>query len=164
MVGTKISGNRYEELRRILQERRREIMSEVIDRMRDVRTEGNGEEATQTLTNYILDSSRRFIPYKSIDLDSTPHPWLNDECRAAIQMKAETLAQIDEALARLEQEAYGYCFECGGEISEQRLRALPFAVRCKDCEELHERTERRDQEITQRHGEFSLTTFMNSSN
>ncbi|MBY0493356.1 MAG: TraR/DksA C4-type zinc finger protein [Cyanobacteria bacterium] len=27
------------------------------------------------------------------------------------------------------------CFECGEEIAEARLRALPFAVRCKDCEE-----------------------------
>ena len=79
-------------------------------------------------------------------------------------MKAETLTQIDNALARLEQEAYGYCFECGDEITEQRLRALPFAVRCKDCEELHEIAERRDHDLTQRHGEFSLTTFIESSN
>ena len=148
MVGTKISGNRYEELRRILQERRREIMSEVIDRMRDVRTEGNG-----AVMQGVLD-----------DVETSKADIQGEIEFALIQMKAETLAQIDEALARLEQEAYGYSFECGGEISEQRLRALPFAVRCKDCEELHERTERRDQEITQRHGEFSLTTFMNSSN
>ena len=53
-------------------------------------------------------------------------------------MKAETLSKINEALARLEEGAYGYCFECGQEISQQRLRALPFAVRCKDCEEARE--------------------------
>ena len=29
--------------------------------------------------------------------------------------------------------SYGDCFECGEEISEARLRALPFAVRCKDA-------------------------------
>ena len=53
-------------------------------------------------------------------------------------MKAETLTKIDEALRRLEEGTYGYCFECGEEVSESRLRALPFAVRCKDCEEARE--------------------------
>ena len=53
-------------------------------------------------------------------------------------MKAETLNKINEALARLEDGRYGLCFECGDEIAEARLRALPFAVRCKDCEEARE--------------------------
>jgi len=54
---------------------------------------------------------------------------------ALIQMKAETLDQINQALSRLDEGAYGYCLECGEEIPERRLRALPFAIRCKDCEE-----------------------------
>ena len=54
---------------------------------------------------------------------------------ALIQMKAETLDQINQALSRLDEGAYGYCLECGKEIPERRLRALPFAIRCKDCEE-----------------------------
>jgi DnaK suppressor protein len=53
---------------------------------------------------------------------------------ALIQMKSETLNKINDALGRLEQGDYGNCFECGEEIAEKRLRALPFAVRCKDCE------------------------------
>ena len=57
---------------------------------------------------------------------------------ALIQMKAETLTKIDEALTRLDEGAYGYCYECGEEIAERRLRALPFAVRCKDCEAARE--------------------------
>ena len=44
---------------------------------------------------------------------------------ALIQMKAETLNKINEALARLVAGTYGRCFECGEEISEARLRALP---------------------------------------
>ena len=35
---------------------------------------------------------------------------------ALIQMKAETLNKINEALARLEEGVYGNCFECGEEI------------------------------------------------
>ena len=63
---------------------------------------------------------------------------------ALIQMKAETLNKINEALARLEEGTYGNCFECGDEIAQPRLRALPFAVRCKDCEEAREMAQQRE--------------------
>jgi DnaK suppressor protein len=53
---------------------------------------------------------------------------------ALLQMRAETLTRIDEALGRLDAGQYGRCFECGGTIAVGRLRALPFAVRCVDCE------------------------------
>ena len=55
-----------------------------------------------------------------------------------MQLKAETLKKIDTALSRIEKGDYGNCFECGGEIAEARLRALPFVVRCRDCEEVRE--------------------------
>jgi DnaK suppressor protein len=42
-------------------------------------------------------------------------------------MRADTLARVDEALVRLDAGKYGSCVECDGEISERRLRALPFA-------------------------------------
>jgi DnaK suppressor protein len=58
-------------------------------------------------------------------------------------MKAETLDQINHALSLLDEGAYGYCLECGEEIPERRLRALPFAIRCKDCEEALEVAEER---------------------
>jgi RNA polymerase-binding transcription factor len=131
---------RYDELKQILEERRREIMSEVQGRMRDVRTEGAGN-AVQG----VLDAA------ESSELD------IQDEIEfALIQMKAETLNKIDEALRRLEESTYGYCFECGEEISERRLRALPFAVRCKDCEEAREVKQQRDRLMAQRRGAASL--------
>ena len=46
-------------------------------------------------------------------------------------------------MSRLDEGAYGYCLECGEEIPELRLRALPFAIRCKDCEEALEVAEER---------------------
>ena len=75
---------------------------------------------------------------------------------ALIQMKSETLNKIDDALARLEQGDYGNCFDCGEEIAEKRLRALPFAVRCKDCEEAKEVAEQRERQLAQRRGASSL--------
>jgi len=131
---------RYNELKAILVERRREIMSEVQGRMRDVRAEGAG-----SAVQGVLDAA------ESSELD------IQDEIEfALIQMKAETLNKIDEALRRLEEGTYGYCFECGDEISEKRLRALPFAVRCKDCEEAREVKLNRDRLMAQRRGAASL--------
>jgi len=75
---------------------------------------------------------------------------------ALIQMKSETLNKINDALGRLEQGQYGNCFECGEEISEKRLRALPFAVRCKDCEEAREVAEQRERQMAARRVAGSL--------
>jgi RNA polymerase-binding transcription factor DksA len=60
---------------------------------------------------------------------------------ALLQMRAETLARIDAALERLDVGKYGLCFDCAAEISESRLRALPFAARCQICEEKREERE-----------------------
>jgi len=51
---------------------------------------------------------------------------------------------------------YGSCVDCEGEIAEQRLRALPFAVRCQACEETRETQGRHEQQLAQRHGSLSL--------
>jgi DnaK suppressor protein len=52
-----------------------------------------------------------------------------------MQMKSETLKRIDEAMRRLEDGSYGRCIECSGEIAAARLRALPFAELCRDCQQ-----------------------------
>lgn len=131
--------DRYLELKRILEERRREILSEVHEKMRDVRSEG------PTAVQGVLDA-----------VESSEADIQEDIEFALIQMKAETLQKIDAALVRLEDGTYGYCFECGEEISERRLRALPFAVRCKDCEEAREVAMQRDRVLAQRRGAASL--------
>jgi RNA polymerase-binding transcription factor DksA len=51
---------------------------------------------------------------------------------------AAALAAIDAALARMDRGQYGICAVCGGEITRDRLRALPEAVECADCAELAE--------------------------
>jgi DnaK suppressor protein len=133
--------SRYSELKRMLDERRREIRAEVQGKMRHVRAEGTwGGKMSDVLDD--VESSEADI---------------QDEIEfALIQMKSETLNKIDDALARLEQGDYGNCFECGDEIAEKRLRALPFAVRCKDCEEAREAAEQRQRQLAARRGAASL--------
>ena len=57
---------------------------------------------------------------------------------ALLEMESETLLRIDEALMRLEHGSYGICDRCDEPIAEARLRALPFATRCRDCQEREE--------------------------
>ena len=60
-------------------------------------------------------------------------------------------------LARLAAHQYGACAVCGLEISERRLRALPFAVRCKRCEDRREENNDRFREFAKKDGGFGLT-------
>jgi DnaK suppressor protein len=138
--------SRYEDLKTILEGRRREILNEVQGKIRDVRTEGN----TQKL-NEVFDAG-----------ESSEADIQEDIEFALIQMKSETLQRINEALRRLEEGKYGFCYECGEEIAEPRLRALPFAVRCKDCEEAREQAEQRERLMAQRRGSSSLFYDMSS--
>lgn len=41
-----------------------------------------------------------------------------------------TLAEVDRALAKLEDGTYGRCDVCGEPIADERLEALPWAVLC----------------------------------
>ena len=135
-----MSQSRYSELKQILDERRREIQAEVQGKMRDVRQAGEVGKL-----NDVFDA-----------VESSEADIQEDIEFALIQMKSETLNKINDALGRLEQGDYGYCFDCGEEIAEKRLRALPFAVRCKDCEEAREVAEQRERMHAQRRGASSL--------
>lgn len=61
---------------------------------------------------------------------------------ALAEMATQALRQVDQTLARLERGDYGFCMDCSEKISHKRLTALPFALRCRECEELREIGER----------------------
>ena len=132
--GERMSQTRYTELKTMLVDRRREIQAEVQGKMRDVRAAGEVGKL-----NEVVDA-----------VESSEADIQEDNEFALIQMKSETLNKINDALARLEQGDYGYCFDCGEEIAEKRLRALPFAVRCKDCEEARENAQQRERQLAAR--------------
>ena len=52
------------------------------------------------------------------------------------------LLQIDDALDRIEENTYGQCEECGTKIPRARLKVLPFAKYCVECQEKNEREEK----------------------
>jgi DnaK suppressor protein len=114
---------RYAELKQILEVRRRELQRALGVKLRDVRT-NNGHDGQIVGA---LDAA-----------DASNSELLQDIGITLTEMTAEALARIDEALARIASGVYGFCAECNGEISQKRLAALPFAFRCRECEELHE--------------------------
>jgi len=122
MTNLATTQTRIQELRQILLDRRSQIEGDVRTRIRDGRTERTEE---------VLDDGATSDAALQNGIDF-----------AVIQLKAETLARIDAALARLDAGTYGDCFDCGDEISDKRLRALPFAVRCTTCEEKREQQTR----------------------
>ena len=129
--------SRHDELKTMLETRRRELVREVRVKIRDARTDS-------ILERDVLDQG------ESSEVD------IQDAIGfALIQMKAETLDKIDAALQRLGEGTYGHCVECGAEIAGPRLRALPFAVRCRDCEEARETVERRER-VAERRGSSAL--------
>ena len=52
------------------------------------------------------------------------------------------LEAIDEAISRVEDGSYGLCEDCGAEIAEGRLQALPFTRLCVTCQSDRERESR----------------------
>jgi DnaK suppressor protein len=53
---------------------------------------------------------------------------------AVLQLKADTCRDIEGALRRLQEGTFGRCESCGNTIPAARLQAVPFAVRCRDCQ------------------------------
>lgn len=135
---------RYDELKSLLEERRLEIIGEVQHKMRDVRNED-----AAIYRQGVRDEA-----------ESSEAEIQDDIEFALLQMKAETLKKIGNALSRLEEGTYGDCYECGEEITEQRLRALPFAVRCKSCEESREVANQKERVLASRRGATSLFADM----
>ncbi len=124
------SAKRTADLKRLLIERRRTMQDDVQSRIR------GGRSDRPVDVGDVLDQSDGDVQ--------------GDLELALLQMRAATLIRIDEALVRLDAGKYGSCFECAGEISEQRLRALPFAVRCRACEEKREQEQKHARQLDQR--------------
>jgi DnaK suppressor protein len=60
------------------------------------------------------------------------------ELRQQLQWR-EREARLRAALEAIDAGTYGICVDCGAEIPEGRLRALPDAVRCVPCQRVASR-------------------------
>ena len=121
---------RKEALRQMLLEKKREIWNELKGKLfAQMGEEHRGELETA------LDEGDRSL----VDLASETGLTLVD-------MNRDILEKIDRALEKLEEGTYGICEDCGEEISEKRLRAMPFAIYCVRCKTRREELERIERE------------------
>ena len=58
---------------------------------------------------------------------------------AMVDRHVHELRDIETALRRVKDEAYGVCIDCGDAIGFARLQAYPTAKRCIVCQQKHER-------------------------
>lgn len=55
------------------------------------------------------------------------------ESRSLANQLHDTLGEVERALGRLEDGTYGTCVQCGAEINEARLEAMPATPYCINC-------------------------------
>jgi RNA polymerase-binding transcription factor len=129
------TSERYADLKEMLESRRREIEMNIRGRMAAVRE----EYATVDRRHSAEDGE-----VSDVDLQEEIEITL-------VQLQRETLDRIRAALQRLEQGLYGRCTECGEDIPAARLRAVPFAVRCVECEDAREADAKRHHRMGANH-------------
>lgn len=121
---------RQEVLYQMLTIKRQEIMKEI---------EGNlGQSLTEDQQRR-LESARDVGDQALMDLD-------RELGISLMEMRNRRRQAIDESLNRLRDGTYGMCAECGVEISEKRLQAVPFAKLCVECQSKAELLEKIEKE------------------
>ena len=108
-----------EKYRRLLEEKKAELSAELA-KARNAEEETT-EESTQDIADKAVSSYTREFLYSLTDGERT------------------VLLRIDEALNRIDDGTYGYCLNCGTQMSDKRLAAVPWAPHCVDCQELAEK-------------------------
>ncbi|MGZ8692995.1 MAG: TraR/DksA family transcriptional regulator [Gaiellaceae bacterium] len=74
------------------------------------------------------------------DLADTATETYDRELDYTLEENSEhVLAEIDAALKRIGEGTYGICTNCGKQIADERLEALPWAMLCIDCARDRER-------------------------
>jgi DnaK suppressor protein len=64
------------------------------------------------------------------------------------ERESQLVADIDQALLRIDEGSYGVCARCGKDIPERRLDALPTARYDAECQSLIEQSSGEDEHAT----------------
>jgi DnaK suppressor protein len=124
-------------------ERRQEVLHKMLLEKRQAIIKEIEESLGQSLTE---DQQRRLESARDVG-DQALMDLERELGISLMEMRNRRRQSIDEALIRLHEGTYGICAECGVEISEKRLQAVPFAKLCVECQsraELLEKIEREE--------------------
>jgi len=121
-----MQASRRESLHRMLMARRQEVMREIEADLGQSLTEDQQRR---------LESARDVGDQALMDLE-------RELGISLLEMRNRKRQLLDEAIQRLAEGTYGRCAECGIEISEKRLAAVPFAKLCVECQAKQELLEK----------------------
>ena len=101
------------------------------------------KEATQT------EGSRESIRIQQVadPVDMTSQAAERELAMQRLDRHAGLVRQLRSAIDRIEDGTYGICLECEEEIAPRRLRAIPWAQRCIQCQEAADRSARRERGV-----------------
>ena len=125
------AANREARLRKILLEKRDEIL----------------REAKDEIGKFIRGENKEVVETALDDGDWSVADLAEDLNLQKLTYHRERLKKIEEALRKLEEGSYGVCEDCGTEISEERLKLIPFAIYCVECMENREKLEEMEREF-----------------
>ncbi len=111
----------YTEFKNVLLELRARLRGDVIN-MADAALNKTRTEASGDLSS---------MPIHMADIGSDNYE--QEFTLSLLENEEETLHRIEAALERIEDGTYGQCIDCGGRITKNRLRVIPFADVCIKC-------------------------------
>lgn len=117
---TAVAGEKYEAIRRDLEQQRRTILGEAVEGL----TNSNGQEA-----------------FPDVSDQASAEAEQNFSMRIR-EREQRLVKKIDEALDRMDQNTYGICERCEEEIPYPRLKARPVTTLCINCKTLEEQEEK----------------------
>jgi RNA polymerase-binding transcription factor DksA len=119
-----LSQEQTQELHTAIEQRRAALISELREDVERVRN-----DRFEELAGAARDAGDESVATLIADLD-----------HADLGRDLSELRGLEAARARLTDGSYGTCDDCGGEIGFERLRVNPAAVRCVECQRVHEKT------------------------
>ena len=114
---------KLQDIRELLQKRRRSILEANLGARRELRALKNQERDPE----YEENAQSELADYTLSSL---------------MESQRRELMLIDAALRRMDQGVFGNCVDCGNDIAIERLHALPFAIRCEEDARRHEKEAR----------------------
>jgi DnaK suppressor protein len=96
------------------------------------------KEAKSEISKYIRGETRQLVDTALDNGDWSVVDLSEDISLRQLSTHRETLLKIDEALRKIDEGTYGKCEDCGEDISVERLKILPFAIYCVECQERRE--------------------------
>jgi DnaK suppressor protein len=66
-----------------------------------------------------------------------------------VDRESTLLRQVKAALTRIQDGSFGNCIDCDSEIGPKRLAAVPWALRCIQCQDAADRNGRERADVTE---------------